>query len=444
MTWAKLTDEWFTAPTTVQMSDRAFRLYVGGMTYIARHLTDGYIPNEAVATLIPTRGRSAADNELVALGVWERSTSGRLAVDFASFSMTRAVVVAKKESDAERQARFRSCSSGACAKETGHSHKAADCPLSRRDSQRPDPSRPDPKGRDRDRDTNRQPTPPTESSSVDGGQATTPATQDTTTTAAPITIADQYRNLFAMLSGRMVRAFRNMAHQRYRDEWNRERLTTLADRPVLVYPTSPDPETLTDDTIGVRVDGNKVLIVPLCLTKAETRTIGATEALQLRQRIKEEFESLRSAMSRNENDPYGYETFGGQQTRLEFFCRVDPLPILASYLRVRVQSPHTDAVLGDDIGEPNLAPLDHVVTGGDVFEGGPSGLLGEHEGGPDVFGDTADHDDPHGLDTVSIVDDPSDLRECPRCQGDVWPGEALIAGLCSACNYAKTRTDQTV
>lgn len=210
MSWAKFSDDWFTSPLITSLSDKATVLAAGGATYIARHLTDGLIPLTALPAY--TSGRLApAIRELIAAGVWTpyESPTGQVQDGFATdsehfhyvfmtswnnHSMSAEKVTADKAASAERQAKQRSCSSGACAKETGRSHKVSDCPASRREShsesQRPVHSRPVPSsnemdGRDRDRDRPAV-ADPGPRVALPGSAATAPGKPETPAPAAPV------------------------------------------------------------------------------------------------------------------------------------------------------------------------------------------------------------------------------------------------------------------
>lgn len=71
MPWTRLDDGFAQHPKVVALSDGAFRLHVAGLTYAARHLTDGLIPRAALPTLYAKPTRPVA--ELVASGLWHDS-----------------------------------------------------------------------------------------------------------------------------------------------------------------------------------------------------------------------------------------------------------------------------------------------------------------------------------------------------------------------------------
>jgi hypothetical protein len=69
VTWVKLSDDFASHPVVLGLSDGAFRLYVAGLCYCARHLTDGVIPVAVVPTLGVERHRQATA-ELLRVGRW--------------------------------------------------------------------------------------------------------------------------------------------------------------------------------------------------------------------------------------------------------------------------------------------------------------------------------------------------------------------------------------
>jgi hypothetical protein len=68
MPWTRLDDGFAQHPKVVALSDGAFRLHVAGLTYAARHLTDGLVPRAALPTLYSKPTRPVT--ELVAAGLW--------------------------------------------------------------------------------------------------------------------------------------------------------------------------------------------------------------------------------------------------------------------------------------------------------------------------------------------------------------------------------------
>ncbi len=68
MAWVRIHDGAMTHPKIVELTDKAFRLWVWGLAYSQQHLTDGRIPQAAV----PARLKRACD-DLVQWRLWDAS-----------------------------------------------------------------------------------------------------------------------------------------------------------------------------------------------------------------------------------------------------------------------------------------------------------------------------------------------------------------------------------
>jgi hypothetical protein len=53
MTWAKLYDQFFEHPKAMAAGPMTCLLYIGGLAYSNRFLTDGHIPAPALRVLVP-------------------------------------------------------------------------------------------------------------------------------------------------------------------------------------------------------------------------------------------------------------------------------------------------------------------------------------------------------------------------------------------------------
>lgn len=76
MTWFKLDDGFADHPKVAEAGSAAAWLYIAGLCYCSRNLTDGVIPAAMVRRLtdLPKPGRLAAT--LVAVGLWEECAAG--------------------------------------------------------------------------------------------------------------------------------------------------------------------------------------------------------------------------------------------------------------------------------------------------------------------------------------------------------------------------------
>ena len=75
MTWVKLDDTFPDNPKIVEAPPGAITLYIFGLCYASRHLTDGHLTRAAVAKFgVHKWGRSA--DVLVSLKLWEETDNG--------------------------------------------------------------------------------------------------------------------------------------------------------------------------------------------------------------------------------------------------------------------------------------------------------------------------------------------------------------------------------
>lgn len=113
MTWLKLDDSFPDHPKIVGLPDRAFRLYVRGLCYSAHYLTDGWLPEDVVASWIVTR-RGASRVGSVALKcleertLWHRRPHGWRIHAYLKWNPSSTEVAARKAADLRRKKSVRS------------------------------------------------------------------------------------------------------------------------------------------------------------------------------------------------------------------------------------------------------------------------------------------------------------------------------------------------
>lgn len=84
MTWIKLDDSFPDNPKIVEAPPGAVTLYIFGLCYASRHLTDGHLTRSAVAKFgVHKWGRSA--DVLVTLGLWEQTDNGWRIHDYLDY-----------------------------------------------------------------------------------------------------------------------------------------------------------------------------------------------------------------------------------------------------------------------------------------------------------------------------------------------------------------------
>lgn len=107
MTWVKLDDQFPDHPKIDQAGPLAGWLYVCGLAYCNRQLTDGFIPKATMPRLstVPAPAKHAA--ALVAAGLWDAVEGGWQVHDYLDFQPSREKVLAERAAATERQRRSR-------------------------------------------------------------------------------------------------------------------------------------------------------------------------------------------------------------------------------------------------------------------------------------------------------------------------------------------------
>ena len=106
MGWVRLDDNFADHPKVIGLSDTAFRLFVTGLCYSNRHLTDGLVPYQMVNAWVGDDPMKPSD-ELEDQNLWERVDKGFLIRSYDEYQPTRDSVEAKRQQNKERLARFR-------------------------------------------------------------------------------------------------------------------------------------------------------------------------------------------------------------------------------------------------------------------------------------------------------------------------------------------------
>ena len=101
MTWIKLDDGFPNNPKIVGLSDHSFRLYIAGLCYSGKYLTDGFIPEAVVAQF-------GDPTELFQKGLWEETFDGIQIGNYTEYQTPKAEVEKKREQSRERGERYRS------------------------------------------------------------------------------------------------------------------------------------------------------------------------------------------------------------------------------------------------------------------------------------------------------------------------------------------------
>ena len=107
MTWVKLDDNIAENPKIVAAGEDAAWLYVVGLCYCSRNLTDGSIPSRIVLRLVSNRFPRRLAARLVEHGLWIEDGENYRVVDYLDHQRSRSDVLAQREQGKERAARSR-------------------------------------------------------------------------------------------------------------------------------------------------------------------------------------------------------------------------------------------------------------------------------------------------------------------------------------------------
>lgn len=106
MGWVRIDDNFADHPKVIALSDKAFRLFITGLCYSNRQLTDGIIPYQIVTAWVGDDPFKPSD-ELEDQDLWERIDKGFVIKSYAEYQPTRKEVETKREANRERLKKFR-------------------------------------------------------------------------------------------------------------------------------------------------------------------------------------------------------------------------------------------------------------------------------------------------------------------------------------------------
>lgn len=107
MTWVKIDDTVTEHPKCVELSPSAWTLWLHGLAYCSRNLTDGHIPAAMLPRLSGLSSPKKAAGELCEAGLWHKNGEGWEIHDYADHQRTRADIEAERQAARERRARNR-------------------------------------------------------------------------------------------------------------------------------------------------------------------------------------------------------------------------------------------------------------------------------------------------------------------------------------------------
>ena len=103
MGWVRLDDNFADHPKVIALSDSSFRLYIEGLCYANRHLTDGFIPSAVYTKL----SRNDDADFLIEAGLWEQVDKGYHIRSYDEYQPTREKIEGKRAEARERLKRYR-------------------------------------------------------------------------------------------------------------------------------------------------------------------------------------------------------------------------------------------------------------------------------------------------------------------------------------------------
>lgn len=107
MSWVRLDDQFTDHPKIVQAGPLAGWLYICGLTYANRYLTDGRIPAAQVRRLADVDGADELAARLVAAGLWEVVDGGYQIHDYLEYQPSADTVRKEREATAHRVQEWR-------------------------------------------------------------------------------------------------------------------------------------------------------------------------------------------------------------------------------------------------------------------------------------------------------------------------------------------------
>ncbi|HEX9640050.1 MAG TPA: hypothetical protein VGB13_01910 [Candidatus Krumholzibacteria bacterium] len=97
MAWIKLDDGFAEHPKVIGLSDRAFRLHVAALCYVARNETDGHLPL-SVPRVLGVRTNPRLLGELLAAGLWkDNGVGGWVINDYLDYNPSREEAALRRE-----------------------------------------------------------------------------------------------------------------------------------------------------------------------------------------------------------------------------------------------------------------------------------------------------------------------------------------------------------
>lgn len=104
MAWVRIDDAVMDHPKVLLLSAEQFRLWIRGLCYCQKHLTDGFIPGVAMK---PMFAKTGDVKRLCAVGLWQAVTEGFQVHDFLDWNDSRDMTTHRKRLAKDRQQAWR-------------------------------------------------------------------------------------------------------------------------------------------------------------------------------------------------------------------------------------------------------------------------------------------------------------------------------------------------
>jgi len=107
MPWSRIDDDFYDHPKIVAAGPCGIALFVCGLSYCNRYLTDGFIPAAQVKRLIDVDDPLELAEHLVSVGLFEPADGGYQIHDYLDYNPSAAETKRQREANAKRQAEWR-------------------------------------------------------------------------------------------------------------------------------------------------------------------------------------------------------------------------------------------------------------------------------------------------------------------------------------------------
>jgi hypothetical protein len=135
-TWIKLHDNLFENPKILAAGDDAALLYIQGLLYCSRNLTDGRIPTPALRMLTARRDARTLARVLVREGLWVETGTGWEVHEYLLHQRSKVTILREREGTRNRVAAFRE------RKRNGASNGPVTAPETETETDNPTPTPP--------------------------------------------------------------------------------------------------------------------------------------------------------------------------------------------------------------------------------------------------------------------------------------------------------------